>query len=217
MKKTAWQEYKEKQNKNSLDEKIFLKKSNFLKNQIAPGIWVYKNVFENPKKLIKDLDESFGYSWTEAQVGNNDGTSTISKSSRDCSVLTISTSNLNLYKYVEEKMMECLGDYCLEYDVHDKLIGNYWQMLKYGNGQKFDNHSDDHPAFPRTISITGYLNNDYDGGELEYKNFGLSFCPEAGDVLVFPSNFVYAHRVAPVKSGTRYALVNWFTWDKFKY
>jgi predicted 2-oxoglutarate/Fe(II)-dependent dioxygenase YbiX len=213
MEKTIWQMYKEKQNKNFLINRRTLKEANFLKNEIAPGIWVYKNVFENPKQLIEDLEKSFGNSWTDGAVLSDENTSKIDKGSRDCSVLTISSSNLDLYNYVEEKMLKCLDDYCLRYNIFNQLLNDQWQMLRYGNGQKFDNHADDSPMSPRNISITAYLNNDYEGGELEYENFGLSFCPEAGDVLVFPSNFVYTHRVAPVKSGTRYALVNWFTWN----
>jgi predicted 2-oxoglutarate/Fe(II)-dependent dioxygenase YbiX len=213
MKKSAWQEYKEKKAKNFVVNNRPLKKSNFLKNQIAPGIWIYKNVFENPKQLIENLNESFGDSWTDGAILSNENTSKIDKGSRNCSVLTISSKNLDLHNYVEEKMLECLDDYCLEYNISNQFLNDQWQMLRYGNGQKFDNHADDSPMSPRDISMTAYLNNDYKGGELEYENFGLSFCPEPGDVLVFPSSFVYTHRVAPVISGVRYALVNWFSWN----
>ena len=58
------------------------------------------------------------------------------------------------------------------------------------------------------LSILGCLNEDYEGGELimwdDYK-VGL----KTGDFLVFPSNFLYPHRVSPVTSGTRYSLVSW--------
>ena len=168
MEKTPWQQYKEKQKKNfeyfkedSVIKKRTLKKSNFLKNQIAPGIWVYKNVFENPKQLIESLNESFGDSWTDGAILSDENTSKIDKGSRDCSVLTISSSNLDLYNYVEEKMLECLDDYCLEYNISNQFLNDQWQMLRYGNGQKFDNHADDSPMSPRDISMTAYLNNDY--------------------------------------------------------
>ena len=31
-----------------------------------------------------------------------------------------------------------------------------------------------------------------------------------GDVIIFPSNFLYPHSVAPIMMGTRYAIVNWY-------
>ena len=34
---------------------------------------------------------------------------------------------------------------------------------------------------------------------------------KAGDLLIFPSTFMYPHRVDPVKNGTRYSYVSW-TW-----
>ena len=32
-----------------------------------------------------------------------------------------------------------------------------------------------------------------------------------GDVLIFPSNFLFPHEVKPVKKGTRYSAISW-TW-----
>jgi hypothetical protein len=31
--------------------------------------------------------------------------------------------------------------------------------------------------------------------------------PKAGDLFVFPSNFMYPHRAMPVNSGTKYSIV----------
>ena len=30
-----------------------------------------------------------------------------------------------------------------------------------------------------------------------------------GDVLVFPSNFLYPHKVEPVTKGLRYSIISW--------
>jgi predicted 2-oxoglutarate/Fe(II)-dependent dioxygenase YbiX len=86
-------------------------------------------------------------------------------------------------------------------------------VLRYGVGQKFDQHADDGSLYPRTVSMTAYLNDNYDGGELEYTHFGVSFKPSPGDVIIFPSNYPYQHRVVPVTGGLRYAIVNWFRWS----
>ena len=32
---------------------------------------------------------------------------------------------------------------------------------------------------------------------------------KTGDILIFPSNFMYPHRVEPVKKGTRFSFVSW--------
>jgi predicted 2-oxoglutarate/Fe(II)-dependent dioxygenase YbiX len=57
------------------------------------------------------------------------------------------------------------------------------------------------------LTILGSLNNDYEGGELIL--CGEKIDLREGDVIVFPSNFLYPHEVKPVKSGVRYSFVSW--------
>ena len=34
---------------------------------------------------------------------------------------------------------------------------------------------------------------------------------KTGDLVMFPSNFMYPHSVQPILSGTRYSIVCWFS------
>jgi predicted 2-oxoglutarate/Fe(II)-dependent dioxygenase YbiX len=59
-----------------------------------------------------------------------------------------------------------------------------------------------------TLSILGSLNDDYEGGDLvmwETDKIQL----KAGSIMIFPSNFMYPHRVDEVIKGTRYSYVSW--------
>lgn len=59
-----------------------------------------------------------------------------------------------------------------------------------------------------TLTFLGMLNDDYEGGELIM--WGDEKLPMAkGSAVVFPSCFLYPHRVEPVTSGTRYSCVSW--------
>lgn len=58
-----------------------------------------------------------------------------------------------------------------------------------------------------TLSIIGALNDDYTGGELILCDQPIHLT--AGDVLIFPSTFLYPHYVKPVTSGIRYSCVSW--------
>ena len=59
-----------------------------------------------------------------------------------------------------------------------------------------------------TLSVLGVLNDDYKGGEfIMFDDTEIKF--DKGDVLVFPSVFLYPHKVEPVKSGTRYSYISW--------
>ena len=58
------------------------------------------------------------------------------------------------------------------------------------------------------LSAVGLLNNEFEGGEFimcEDEEINLS----AGDMLIFPSVFLFPHRVKPIISGIRYSCVTW--------
>ena len=60
-----------------------------------------------------------------------------------------------------------------------------------------------------TLSIVGLLNDDFEGGEFSMwdKDHIIPFTK--GDVMVFPSNFLFPHGVKDVKKGTRFSCVSW--------
>jgi predicted 2-oxoglutarate/Fe(II)-dependent dioxygenase YbiX len=52
------------------------------------------------------------------------------------------------------------------------------------------------------------LNEDYEGGEFLFSSkHEITF--KAGDMLVFPSNFMYPHEVKEIRKGERYSFVAW--------
>lgn len=57
------------------------------------------------------------------------------------------------------------------------------------------------------LSIVGSLNDGYEGGE--FLMWGEPVELKKGDIMVFPSNFLYPHSVTPVTSGVRYSFVSW--------
>ena len=89
------------------------------------------------------------------------------------------------------------------------------KFIRYSPDQLMLTHCDHiHSLFDGEIkgipilSIIGILNDDYEGGELimfEDKKIDT----KKGDLLIFPSNFLYPHEVAPVTKGVRYSYVSW--------
>jgi hypothetical protein len=57
------------------------------------------------------------------------------------------------------------------------------------------------------LSIVGLLNDNFKGGEFEICNQKLLL--KQGDVLIFPSNFMYPHQVKTITKGIRYSFVSW--------
>lgn len=82
-------------------------------------------------------------------------------------------------------------------------------VLKYQTGQEYGAHYDGGSSTGRTIAAILYLNDDYEGGEIEFVNFGIKMKPTKGTLILFPATFPYRHIAHPVISGTKYAIVTW--------
>lgn len=87
-----------------------------------------------------------------------------------------------------------------------------FEILRYKDGGKFGIHIDagiEEPFSKRKLSLVGFGNEDFEGGELEFPRQDVLIKPETSAVAMFPSNFTHPHLVKPVISGTRYSLVSW--------
>jgi predicted 2-oxoglutarate/Fe(II)-dependent dioxygenase YbiX len=93
------------------------------------------------------------------------------------------------------------------------------QILRYSPGGKYNQHADAEHWVPETqnwvrahdrdFSVLLYLNDEYEGGELEFTSFNYKIKPKAGMLIGFPSDHRYLHAALPTLSGTRYVIVSW--------
>jgi hypothetical protein len=190
------------------------------KKEIAPGIVVYSNVIPEEINLISDIEDSVSakvLSWTTAEVLEGKvkdvrDTDTIGvpyydsiqedmQNPIDAFNKSLSNLFLTFFKPVEDDYKSSYG---IEMPWHDS-----YGILKYGLGQKFTNHIDDHEKFHRRMSTVYYANDNYSGGEINFPRFGISYKPKANEMIVFPSGYVYNHSVSEITDGLRYAVVSW--------
>jgi hypothetical protein len=202
-----------------------------IKEEIAPGIVVYSDVicdnggqFTN---LVQNLEEGMafaGFVWQGAKVkdGENkeDSLNTMTRDTQTFGVpyyggiqpLTSGGSNSELLIQLNNLFFEHFDpiekDYMSDYGIFSTWHDTYG-ILKYGRGQKFTNHIDDHPDYHRRMSFVYYMNDNYTGGEINFPRFNLTIKPKANQMIVFPSTYVYNHSVSPVIEGERYAVVGW--------
>ena len=57
------------------------------------------------------------------------------------------------------------------------------------------------------VSIVGLLNDNYEGGAFMCREKEIKLIP--GDILLFPSNFMYPHEVKEITKGIRHSFVSW--------
>lgn len=193
------------------------------------GLVIYKNVIENPSGIIdmvNSIDErlmqnAHGASFTDAKPWKDwsYGSTTfcqqkffpkpedineqdfyykdqkaVSESLYSALDLTADHYMHTLYPFAGENIKN------REYNIH---------LLKYGVGGFLPAHQD-LGISSRVLSSVMYLNDDYDGGEIEFVNSNIKIKPPAGSVIFFPSNYLYVHEVHPILSGFRYSLPHWF-------
>jgi predicted 2-oxoglutarate/Fe(II)-dependent dioxygenase YbiX len=106
-----------------------------------------------------------------------------------------------------------------QYGQDNNIINFHWNtisdisILKYENTGFYTWHTDHAAEVPRTISCILLLNNDYEGGNLCFRNpdgsgeWEVEVKPNR--MIVWPSNFLYPHTVKPVTKGIRYSVVSW--------
>jgi Rps23 Pro-64 3,4-dihydroxylase Tpa1-like proline 4-hydroxylase len=86
-------------------------------------------------------------------------------------------------------------------------------VLKYENTGFYTWHTDHFAQNPRTMSCILLLNNDYEGGNLCFRDPNGSGEWEVevkpNRMIIWPSCFMYPHTVKPVTKGTRYSVVAW--------
>jgi hypothetical protein len=196
------------------------------KEEIAPGMVVYSNVIDNSDSLYSDIEEgmiSAKIEWQSAMVREGNDKNTVNNLTRNTSTIGIPYSGtiqesplttfseeftINLNNLFFENFDPIEKDYKASYGI-ETVWHDQYGILKYGEGQFFTNHIDDHQDFHRRISTIYYLNDNYVGGEINFPRFGITFKPKANQMILFPSTYVYNHSVSPVIEGERYAVVSW--------
>ena len=191
------------------------------------GIVVYRNQLSKelniPQRLesIMKVDRSDPYcQWREALVGHQQKMPEY----RDCwdfkvgEQLAKSSQNTQfndvyqIYSEVKSKLDKCVTDYCAPYNITMNYMESI-NFVKYEKNQHFYYHADHGFSYVCVVSSVVYLNDDYEGGELSFYKLDLKFKPSYGDIIMFPSTYIYAHASLPVTSGVKYSAVTMFDYN----
>ena len=175
--------------------------------------WIPK---KNCNKIIKELNKDknwYKHNWTDSKSYKKYNIEEKELYMNNTQQLTNIKELYNLvWKGLEKYILiEKLGG-----DEFKGWVGfNQIRFNRYNKDQSIKKHIDhiqslftgDIRGIP-ILSIVGVLNDDYDGGEfIMFDDYEIKF--KAGDLIIFPSVFLYPHLVKPIKQGTRYSFVSW--------
>lgn len=79
-------------------------------------------------------------------------------------------------------------------------------LIKFEKNYKMNEHADTTGDFAALY----YLNDDYEGGEINFMDYNLKIKPKANSLVTFPSNSDYWHEVLENTGKERYSATQWF-------
>jgi hypothetical protein len=129
--------------------------------------------------------------------------------------LNNSISNVHWFNLLQFFFDKNLKQYQFDANIIDYAYKNIFdiEILKYENTGFYTWHVDHFATIPRTMSCILLLNNDYEGGNLCFRNpdgsgeWEVEVKPNR--MIIWPSIFLYPHTVKPVTKGKRYSVVAW--------
>jgi len=192
------------------------------------GIIVYKTNLKTNISLALECELSMSthdyFKWHPATVGYFQKPDPDYRKCVDCKIDKQHLGKMpieleSIYKESSSVISSCVSDYTKRQNIHPMKYMEAINFVRYGVGEHFAPHNDHGHTYVSTVSTVTYLNDNYEGGEIQFSKLGITLKPEAGDVLIFPSTFIYTHASLPVTSGVKYSAVTMFDytdkWHKF--
>jgi hypothetical protein len=195
------------------------------------GLVYYKNMIPNPEKII-ELVKNLSIRFENNEHGNNHTRVAAWQAWWDDHMPKPFNYKFYIYRHNEIPQNDFYRSELIEiadalYGSLDKAFEHYCNLYPLAKNSvkseepmdgilRYESDGGHLPAHQdlgvssRLISTVSYLNDDYVGGEIDFRQSNVRIKPEAGSIVFFPSNFLYVHEVFPMISGTRYAMPHWY-------
>ena len=190
-----------------------------MKKNLSDYVKHYKSFIKDDicDKTILELNNLNNNLWTQHEFYNS-GKNISIKISGDQELSTLYSREISTKEIIMKQVWEAIYKYIKDlkfswfdgWKAHSEIRFN-----KYSENTKMAQHCDHiHSLFEGKekgipiLSVLGILNNDYEGGEFimfEDEEIKLN----KGDLLIFPSLFLYPHKIEPIKKGIRYSFISW--------
>ena len=165
----------------------------------------YVNLFTS-EECLSFLSDLKNAPWQDGNKSRTGGD--LSKQKNNLQLFPPAKETTNIIRTMNERIESPLFKYTF---FPKELIG--LRIVKYGPGCKYDWHVDQAIMGRKSVhmSFTIFLNEGYDGGELEimspHPHPAIHIKKPPGEGCIYPTSA--RHRVKPVLSGERIVLVGW--------
>jgi hypothetical protein len=187
----------------------------------AGAIFVYENALPFWKEIIEGFEEQVSNDTSGLKFDLAQTTSGAWDGPRRNKILHITDYArkgnpyaIEIHNRIGSLLLDHVAAYAKYFETSFKIAEPY-SLLKYegATNDHYDAHYDGGPTSGRWISAIFYLNDDYEGGYIQFPDHNVAIKPKAGTLMIFPSNYAYRHVAHEVTSGTKYAIVTWIGGD----
>jgi predicted 2-oxoglutarate/Fe(II)-dependent dioxygenase YbiX len=164
------------------------------------------------KIILEYVDDS---DWSEWNYKNKDNILSVN----NCRVFNISSEhtiskNKVIRQSIDDTLYQCFSksikEYCTQFNCEISSDTGY-NLLEYTNGGYFNTHIDTmNNLNNRYLSCSLLLSDDFKGGDFSFFNDKYKVSLSKGDMIIFPSNFMYPHGITKITGNNRYSIITWF-------
>jgi predicted 2-oxoglutarate/Fe(II)-dependent dioxygenase YbiX len=175
-------------------------------------IHYYEDVIKNPYALIKDIEETDSLlnsstsitKWKEWKASDDSYDFGYQKIINPSIIDETNERLISINKKVRNAIVNSSKDYANEHNIDLGYLTPI-SIAKYSTGKEMGSHIDsyDDERSP-VLSVVLYINDNYDGGELYFKEQEVLIKPTAGSLIAFPSVDPYYHQSMVVTKGLKY-------------
>ena len=181
------------------------------KTELAPKVFVYSDVIPGAEQLIPYIEQVAGAGmvvWEKTKLSGSfvdtmifDYPETL-KDPNDLEILFDERMSIVLAGFIGFAE----SDYVKENEITDSLKHDKFLLMKYEEEAEFSLSGKDDDGH---LNIMYYLNDDYNGGAIEFTGLGITYQPKANDVIIFPAEKGFEYKVTRLTSGTKYAAISY--------
>jgi hypothetical protein len=151
-------------------------------------IFYYKNAISNPEKLVQDI-ENHDVGWSSWESSNKD---TVFGMYKNLNLNQADPIAKEIYKGFEKARLAY-------FDKTNKFLNKILdiRVAKYFPEVSMGPHTDKKAG--SFMSAVMYLNDDYESGEIHFPDFDVLIKPQAGSIVIFPSDVMHDPKPAFLK------------------
>lgn len=152
--------------------------------------------------IVGVISQDYSTRWEQAKTV--DPTTDV----RVCETLSLAHTD-HIDSTINEYVTKAIHEFCSTFKDFIVNEDKGYTCLRYFPNGKYDYHTDQHRDHNREVTLIINLNDTYEGGDLMHCEDKFKTKLGVGDICIFPSNFMFPHRIDKISSGIRYSIVTW--------